>query len=528
MAKALRLTAEQRDDLVAYLDGELEEAQTQYLDQVLARSEVARHEVEALARTWELLDLLPKPNATDGFTDRTLTTLRVSEMATPLSEQAWFSYVRQGAVAAVWVLVLSVCAMVGYMITTQAVPNPQARMLAELPLIRNLDVYLEIEDLDYIRELQRAKLFTRMSPAEPDPPAETSGRMLAKTPTATDRAGLMSRYNTIAAASQADRDRIQRNWSLFLNMTPERQAHFRNLHQQLTEQPESLRTTLQTYATWLPTLSPGDRDDLRRAGTSAERLALVRQFKDEQDANREIQVFDLKLDLQRWRQFVPPPPYLSPAELTAMMDLLERRLPAAERTRIDGQVKLPAERFVKVLQVALNPVTGRAIVDPQTTRELVNLIADEALRQQLQEAQPDQQRRDLNRLVINSLFKLLADRQGEFFPSASQLEEVFVSQSGEERLRLMQKSPGDLTRELMFKYWEQHPSEDARRLAKVRSELFSFWRMQSGPFGSRSGFRGDRKDDRGRDSRSERGDGNLGRSPRSPDATPDGPPRQPN
>ena len=42
MAKALRLTAEQRDNLVAYLDGELEEAETQYIDQVLAKKQLLR------------------------------------------------------------------------------------------------------------------------------------------------------------------------------------------------------------------------------------------------------------------------------------------------------------------------------------------------------------------------------------------------------------------------------------------------------------------------------------------------------
>ena len=63
MEKTLRLSAEQREDLVAYLDGELPDQKAQLIDQVLARSEVARHEVEALARTWEMLDVLPTPKA---------------------------------------------------------------------------------------------------------------------------------------------------------------------------------------------------------------------------------------------------------------------------------------------------------------------------------------------------------------------------------------------------------------------------------------------------------------------------------
>jgi len=521
MAKALRLTAEQRDNLVAYLDGELEEAETQYIDQVLAKSEVARHEVEALARTWELLDLLPKPNATEGFTDRTITTLKVSEMAVPLTEQAWFAYVRKGAIAAVWVAVLSLCGAGGYLLATRAVPNPQAQLMTDLPLIRNLDVYLEIEDLDFVRELQRSNLFARTTAPDADAvAADAVERSLAKSPTATDRAGLAKRYEQIAAMPQADRDRVQRNWELFRQMTPERQAYFRDLHQQLTEQPESLRTMLQTYAAWLPTLSPGDRDDLRQAGSAAQRLALVRELKDEQDANRESQVFDLNLDLQRWKQLVPPPPYLSQAELAAMMNLVEKRLPPSERTRLDQETKLPLERFVKIVQAAFNPLTGPRIVDGQLGGQLVELVEDEAIRSQLEATPDDQLRGELSRLIIRSLFKLIAERQTEFLPSESQLEQVFVALPGNDRYELMQLPPHELTRKLLMKYWEQQSGDEIKRLVQTRDELGRFYWFSRGP---RPGFRGDRKDDRGRE-----GPGRFerSRSPEgaSPESQPDGQP----
>jgi len=530
MAKALRLTAEQRDDLVAYLDGELEESQTQYIDQVLARSEVARHEVEALARTWELLDLLPKPNATEGFTDRTITTLKVSEMATPLTEQPWFDYVRKGTIAAGWVLLLSVCAAVGFVITTQAVPNEQAELLTELPLIRNLDVYLEIEDLEFVRELQRSTQFTRTVTAEAEPPPETAGsRTLAKSPLPTDRAGLSERYQMVAEMPQTDRDRVQRNWELFRQMTPERQAHFRALHQQYTEQPEAVQTLLKTYAAWLPTLSPGKRDDLRQAGNSAQRLDLIRKFKDEQDNSREIQVFDLNLDLQRWKQRVPPGPYLSQPELVKMLDLVERKLLFAERRKLDQQGKLlPLERLARVLQATFSP--GSHIVDPQTVRDLLEMIEDETERQKQERIPPEFQRGALARLIVNSLFKQISDRQVEFFPTESQLEQVFVAQQGEERYKLMQKSPHDLTRELLVKYWEEHGSDEARRLARIRSELWDFWgkTMNYGPrppgFGDfRDRFKDDRnKDgDRGKDGdrRPPRGGSEGGRPPEPPPKT---------
>ena len=54
-----------KEDLVAYLDGELDEQASQDIEQTLAQSPAARREVEALARTWKLLRVLPEVKASD-------------------------------------------------------------------------------------------------------------------------------------------------------------------------------------------------------------------------------------------------------------------------------------------------------------------------------------------------------------------------------------------------------------------------------------------------------------------------------
>ncbi|MCH8828754.1 MAG: hypothetical protein IID45_04170, partial [Planctomycetes bacterium] len=56
MNETTRLSPQQRDDLVAYLDGELDEETTQSMERTLAHSPVARHEMDMLTRTWSLLD----------------------------------------------------------------------------------------------------------------------------------------------------------------------------------------------------------------------------------------------------------------------------------------------------------------------------------------------------------------------------------------------------------------------------------------------------------------------------------------
>ena len=159
MEKTLRLSADQRDDLVAYLDGELPDAKAQQIDLVLARSEVARHEVEALARTWELLDILPTPKAAPEFTERTMTTLKVGEVPFDITDQPWFVYIKRSAVVAVWIAALGIAGWAGFQITNRMIPNPNERMLEDLPVLQNLDAYREVETIDFLEQLRKSGLF---------------------------------------------------------------------------------------------------------------------------------------------------------------------------------------------------------------------------------------------------------------------------------------------------------------------------------------------------------------------------------
>jgi len=159
MEKILRLSADQRDDLVAYLDGELPDGLANAIDQVLARSEVARNEVEALARTWEMLDALPVPKASAEFTDRTMTTLKVGEVPFSITEQPWFIHVKRGSVLAVWCAALGLSGWLGLQITSRWIPNVQEQILDDLPLLQNFDAYQEVQTIDFLEQLNRSGAF---------------------------------------------------------------------------------------------------------------------------------------------------------------------------------------------------------------------------------------------------------------------------------------------------------------------------------------------------------------------------------
>src|SRR5437016_5622208 len=141
MAKLARLSPEQRDNLAAYLDGELEETATQEIEQILAVSEVARHEVDMLSRTWDMLNSLPTHKASQEFTQKTVSSMRAAERSgPPLAGQAVKQNARRGAVLAIWAGILVACGYAGYSATHQWVPNEFEQLLGEdYEVISNLD-----------------------------------------------------------------------------------------------------------------------------------------------------------------------------------------------------------------------------------------------------------------------------------------------------------------------------------------------------------------------------------------------------
>ena len=169
MEKVARLTAEQREDLVAYLDGELEDVPSQEIDRILARSDVARHEVEALSRAWEMLDILPRSNASSEFTSRTMATVKLEEVPHDFSGRPWFIALRRGAVGAVWVAALAAAGLLGFLATWQWYPNPNRDLLEELPVVKQLDVYAEVDNPEFLESLSKSALFDGGDDASPQP-----------------------------------------------------------------------------------------------------------------------------------------------------------------------------------------------------------------------------------------------------------------------------------------------------------------------------------------------------------------------
>src|SRR5437868_11948325 len=66
------LTDAERENLVAYLDSELDEPLARAVEEKLNLDAAVRAEADQMKRAWELLDYLPRAEPTPGFAGRTL------------------------------------------------------------------------------------------------------------------------------------------------------------------------------------------------------------------------------------------------------------------------------------------------------------------------------------------------------------------------------------------------------------------------------------------------------------------------
>lgn len=155
----LRLTPDERANLVAYIDGELPDAVSRVLSTKLTQSATARQEVEILKKTWELLGHLPLPQVAPQFSERTLVAIHRLETRSPgLGSSArlvssWAAHIL--AYAALGGLGLGL----GYAATRWIWSDPAARLARDLSLAEHLDEYLEVGSFDFLKELADAPEF---------------------------------------------------------------------------------------------------------------------------------------------------------------------------------------------------------------------------------------------------------------------------------------------------------------------------------------------------------------------------------
>ena len=168
-----------KEELVAYLDGELPDEVASRVEKSLVDDANVRRDVEQLTKTFDLLDLLPTSQASDGFAEKTLTAIRTQADApkpestgkatSPVKTKSNYSKrAKVWGIRAAAFIGLMFAATSGFNGTFKQNSEPMDELLTELPVIQRLDEYKEIGDVEFLKSLSESGLFDERDKAPQD------------------------------------------------------------------------------------------------------------------------------------------------------------------------------------------------------------------------------------------------------------------------------------------------------------------------------------------------------------------------
>ena len=221
--KSANAEAPLEEQLVAYLDGELDAESSQRIEELLANDPEVRQTLQRLDRTWEMLDELDQPDVADRFTQSTLEMVVVA--ATKDMEEARAKAPRQRRRRwALRVAGLLVVGLFGFAVVARVVPDRNQQLIRDLPILENLDQYRQIKDIEFLRMLDDQAVFADRADSELDP---------AEDPVAARQ--------QIEQLSEAEKGQLLRRSERFTALSPAEQQRIRQLHEQLEHAPDGER-----------------------------------------------------------------------------------------------------------------------------------------------------------------------------------------------------------------------------------------------------------------------------------------------
>ncbi len=251
-----------QEELVAYLDGELDAQGSRRIEEMLANDPRVRAALQRLDRTWDLLDELDTPPVRDGFTRTTLEMVAVAA-AKDVDEAKVEAPRRRRRGRLLAMAALAVAGLAGFLAVAALTPNPNRQLLQDLPLLEDLDQYRQVDGIEFLRSLENEKLFT----VEGDAGAAEGAESLAE------------RRERIKNMSPAQKDQLLSRQRQFQKLDPAERQRVRALHDQLDRDPdgERLRNVLAHYCQWFAGLPTFRQAELRDA-PPAERIKTVRKI----------------------------------------------------------------------------------------------------------------------------------------------------------------------------------------------------------------------------------------------------------
>lgn len=157
---------DQVTQLVAYLDGELAADEVAVVEQRLAQDEDYREHLRQLQQSWDLLESLPRTSVNEDFTRSTVEMVAVSvgqQVHQRLNQDSWNRRIRLGMTG----LVAAVFAVGGFGLVYERLTRENRQLMRDLPVIERVDLYREVNSIEFLEKLAAEGLFDEEQPDAP-------------------------------------------------------------------------------------------------------------------------------------------------------------------------------------------------------------------------------------------------------------------------------------------------------------------------------------------------------------------------
>ena len=294
-----------------------------------------------------------------------------------------------------------------------------------------------------------------------------------------------ARRQQIEQMSVVDRERLIRKFKTFLSLSESRRAAYRELYRELEKDAQAggnLRQVMHAYYDWLTTLSPWQREELRKAADHSKKMELIRTFKHEQKVKqagpRRVYPGSLGPHLGR---FLGYGRRLSSEDLAGVMQVVEHSVPLSRDRRRELDKHEGLNRYLMTLEAVLehDAALGRPLAAPWPSEPLMEkmlaAVGDEKVRERLAAIpEPASRRRELVKLIIATLVAELHAEAQRHKPEEKEINKFFVQLDDVRRDEIMRLPTDQAQRRLALLYALKHHDEfpvDTKKMWKVTDEL---------------------------------------------------------
>lgn len=290
------------EQLVAYLDRELDEAASRQVEELIARDPKVQDAVTKLEEAWDTLDQLGRSDVDHMFTRSTLEMVAVAVEQEVKAEQDELPRRRRRYRLAVAASLL-VSAALGFALAAKFWPDPNQQLLADLPILLRLAEYRQVDDAQFLQRL--AERFphglperTGMRGLVPTATADRSGEGSDVSALAVKmaRADLEARRKWVRSLDAAGKAALDRSREEFDALPAAERERIGRLHAAIVAHDDSdaLWQAMSSYSRWVKTLPLSERMELEVMPVD-ERLASIEK---RVEARRDWEL--------GWQFWVPP------------------------------------------------------------------------------------------------------------------------------------------------------------------------------------------------------------------------------